>query len=385
MPIGPRCRPRPPRRRRRRRRRARSGPRRRPARPSAASAVVVVQPRRVPVHVAEERLLAVVGHLDRLAGVHREHAGVHVHRQVLAAAEGAADAGEREPHLLGRQAEARHICCWSTCSHWVDDVEVDAAVLGRHREAGLGAEEGLVLHADLVLAGDDDVRLRASRPDVALAHLEVPDQVAVRSQHRRLAAELHDRRRLRVQRLGGTPVAVAERGPGVGDRLQHVVVDDDPGRCPARGLGVVGGHERHRLALVEHDILREHGLVGELQPVAQLARHVVGGQHGVDARDSERPADVERADAGVRVRAAQRDAPQHVVHPEVAAVGELAGDLQRAVGSRRVGRRRRRRCRGGCRRQVVEVVVDVVVTRRPSRAACGRRSRRRGRRRPRRR
>ena len=35
---------------------------------------------------------------------------------------------------------------------------------------------------------------------------------------------------------------------------------------------------------------------------------------------------------GVRVRAAQRDAPQHVVQPQVAAVGELAGDLRRAVG-----------------------------------------------------
>ena len=37
------------------------------------------------------------------------------------------------------------------------DVEVDAALAVRDREARLGAEEGLVLHADLVLAGDDDV------------------------------------------------------------------------------------------------------------------------------------------------------------------------------------------------------------------------------------
>ena len=42
------------------------------------------------------------------------------------------------------------------------DVEVDAAVLGGDGEAGLRAEEGLVLHADLVLAGDDDVGRRPS-------------------------------------------------------------------------------------------------------------------------------------------------------------------------------------------------------------------------------
>ena len=71
----------------------------------AGRAVLVAHPGRVAVHVPEERLLAVVGHLDRLAGVQRQHARVHVHGQVLAAAERAADPGQHQPDLLRRQAE----------------------------------------------------------------------------------------------------------------------------------------------------------------------------------------------------------------------------------------------------------------------------------------
>ena len=48
----------------------------------------------------------------------------------------------------------------------------------------------------------------------------------------------------------------------------------------------------------------------------------------------------------MRVRAAQRDAPEHVVHPQVAGVGELAGDLEGAV-RRAPGCRRCRRPAGG--------------------------------------
>ena len=152
-----------------------------------------------------------------------------------------------------------------------------------------------------------------------------------------LAAVLDDRRGLRVQ-VGHRPArAVAEGVARVGDRLEHLVVDGDPRAGPSRRLGMVGRDQRDRLALVEHGAPGEHRLVGDLQPVEQLARHVVGGQHREDAGHSQGRADVQRPDAGVRVRAAQRDAPQHVVHPEVAAVGELAGHLQRPVGTRRVG------------------------------------------------
>jgi hypothetical protein len=56
------------------------------------------------------------------------------------------------------------------------DEEVDAAVLGGHGQPGLGAEEGLVLHADLV--GPLDLYL-ADGALVAVAEVDAPDEVAV--------------------------------------------------------------------------------------------------------------------------------------------------------------------------------------------------------------
>ena len=59
------------------------------------------------MHVAVERLLAAVRHLHRPARAQGEHAGVDLHVDVLARPERAADPGERDPHLLLGQAEAR--------------------------------------------------------------------------------------------------------------------------------------------------------------------------------------------------------------------------------------------------------------------------------------
>ena len=75
-----------------------------------------------------------------------------LHRDVLAPAERAADAGEREAHLLDRQVEAGRDLVAVDVQPLRRDPEVDAAVLGRHREPGLRPEERLVLHPDLVLA-----------------------------------------------------------------------------------------------------------------------------------------------------------------------------------------------------------------------------------------
>ena len=75
-----------------------------------------------------------------------------LHRQVLAAAEGAADAGQRHPDLVLGQAEHGRDLPQVGVQPLGGDVEVDAAVLGGHREARLGAEERLVLHAEDVLA-----------------------------------------------------------------------------------------------------------------------------------------------------------------------------------------------------------------------------------------
>ena len=269
--------------------------------------MLVAQLRRVAVDVPEERLLAPVDHLHRPAGVQREHAGVGLHRDVLAPAERAADARQREAHLLHRQVEAGGDLVAVHVQPLGRDPEVDPAVLGRDRQAGLRPEEGLVLHPDLVLAADHDVGLAGL---VAVRDVDVAQQVAGRMQRRRVGRE---------------------RVLGVGQRLEHLVVDLDPVGGAARGLGMVGGDDRHRLALVADLGEREHGLVVMLEPVRLAPRHVLVRQHRVHAGDRERGAELDPADARAGVRRAQRRAPQHVLGPHVRRVGELALDLRDAV------------------------------------------------------
>ena len=123
----------------------------------ARRAVLGPDLRRVPVDVADERLLAAVDELHRAARVQREHRAVDLHREVLAAAERAADAGEVDAHLLGREAEARRDLVAVDVQPLRRDVDVDAALAVRDREPRLGAEERLVLDPDLVDALDRDL------------------------------------------------------------------------------------------------------------------------------------------------------------------------------------------------------------------------------------
>ena len=289
-------------------------------RPVPGRAVLEVHPRRVAVDVAVERLLAGVDHLHRPVRPQRQQAGVDLHRDVLAGAERAADAGERQAHLLLRQAEAGRDLPPVDVQPLRGDVEVDPAVLGRHGQPGLRPEEGLVLHPDLVVAGDDHVGrgvgVAAADPDA--------------SQHVAAAGVVVLRRGLVDQRGRGV-----QGGGHVRDRRQRLVVDDDAGGGATGGLRVVGGDDRHRLAGVAHLVDREDGLVGDLEAVGRRSGHVLVGQHGCHPGGGDRSRDVEGADAGAGVRAAQRDAPEHVLHPGVGGVGELAGDLADAVRAQR--------------------------------------------------
>src|SRR5690606_17449730 len=170
------------------------------------------------------------------------------------------------------------------------DVEVDAAVLLRHGQAGLGAEEGLVLHAEGVLALDDHVGPLPGRGDVA-AH----DGLAVHDVGVRdvagvvVVAVLVDQ-----DRVGG------ERGRLVGDDGQLAVLDLDLGGGPARGLRVVGGDDRDRFAVVADLAVGEDGRVLDLQAVVlHLGGQVVVRQDGVHARGRQGLAGVDRHNLGV--------------------------------------------------------------------------------------
>ena len=67
--------------------------------------VAVAHPGRMAVHVAEERLLAVVEHLHGALGVQRQQAQVDLQGDVLAGAERPAHAGEGEVNVGGCQAQ----------------------------------------------------------------------------------------------------------------------------------------------------------------------------------------------------------------------------------------------------------------------------------------
>ena len=59
---------------------------------------------------------------------------------------------------------------------------------------------------------------------------------------------------------------------GVGQRLEHLVLDADRVGGVARRLGVVGGDDRDRLALEAHVLPGQHGLVGVLEAVGAAGR-----------------------------------------------------------------------------------------------------------------
>ena len=85
----------------------------------ARGAVLEAHARRVTVHMPDERLRPPVDDPHGAARVQRQQCAVDLHREILAAAERAAHAGEVDAHLLG--ARPRHGATWSrsTCSHCV--------------------------------------------------------------------------------------------------------------------------------------------------------------------------------------------------------------------------------------------------------------------------
>ena len=235
-----------------------------------------------------------------------------LHREVLAAAERAADAAEHELHALRREREALGELVAVDVQPLGRDVQHDAALAVGHRETRLRPEEGLVLHPDLVAPADDDVGGR-----VGLAVLD----------HAPCAAGC------RPRAARGAPGAIAASGSVTGSSTSYATAIASAARRAVSGWSaatIATGSPLKRTSGCG-----EHGLVGVLEPVRLAAGHVGVGEDGVDARHRGRGGGVERADAGARVRAAQRRAPEHPVGAEVGRVGELAAHLRDAVGAQR--------------------------------------------------
>ena len=241
------------------------------------------------MHVAEKRLVARVDHLHRPPRAQGEHGAVDLHREVLAAAEGAADAGKVDPNLLGLEAEARRDLVPVDVEPLRGDVDVDAPLPVRDGEARLGTEEGLVLDAELVVPLDGHVApgVRVPAPD---------DDVADDVRARVVAVPVPIGRTLGVQRR------LLEGALHVHHGLERLVLDDDPCRGSPRLLRLLGGDERDRLAVEAHALGGEHGLVGELEPVGLAAGDVGLRQNGVHSRHGHGGRHVDR-NGCVRARA----------------------------------------------------------------------------------
>ena len=198
-----------------------------------------------------------------------------LHREILAAAERAADPGEVDPHHLRRQPEAGRDLVAVDVQPLGRDVDVDAALAVGDGQPRLRPEERLILDADVVDAADGHVPVGVG---IAVADDQVADDVRAVV----LAIAVRHRRPVGMERrlLGGAL--------HVDDRLEQLVLDPDGGGCAARLLRLLGGDERDRLAVVADALGGEHGLVGELEPVCLLAGDVSVRQHGVHARHPHR-------------------------------------------------------------------------------------------------
>lgn len=206
------------------------------------------------------------------------------------------------------------------------DIEVDAAVLRGHGEPGLRSEEGLVLHAEDVLALDDHIGALAGRRHVAADDRLAVDDVRVSDMAAVVVvAALVDKERVR-----------RGRRDLVGDDREFPVLHLDLGGGAAGGLRVVGGDDRDGLAVVADLAVGEDRGVADLQAVvAHLGRQVVVRHDGVDTGCGEGLGRVDGDDLGVGERGAQDLAPEHVLVPHVGRVRELTGDLEGAVRAQR--------------------------------------------------
>ena len=172
--------------------------------------------------------------------------------------------------MLGREAEARRDLVAIDVQPLGRDVDVDAALAVRHGEPRFGAEERLILDADVVDTAHSHVALGVR---VAVADDHVADDVRPLV----VAVAVRHRRAIRMERrLLGRPLHVR-------DRLEHLVLDADGSGGTPRLLRLLRSDERHRLAVVADAVGGEHRLVGELEAVRLLARHVGVREHGVHA------------------------------------------------------------------------------------------------------
>ena len=250
--------------------------------------VPVPQPGRMAVNVPGETFRTAVNHFHRPPGAQGQQAQVYLQAHVLPGSEGPSHPGVMHPHHVVRHPQAGRDLAVVGVGPLGGDMQVHPAPVVGDRQAGFGAQRGLILH-----------------PHLVIAFHRHPPLVFLRAAAHPLPAEhgIFGHRPLRV-----------------GQRLQNFVFDCDGLRRPAGRFRMVGGHQGHRLPPVFHFFGAQHRLVGVLQPEGFASGHVVVDQHGVHAGHGQGGGDVQPGDFRLGVGAAQGGPPQHPLHVQVGGI-----------------------------------------------------------------
>ena len=308
------------------------------------------------------------------------------------------DRGQDRHHVAGVD---RHLVAEPAAEVGGDDPDLVLGQLGDQGDRGAHDVGSLGGHVDRELAGGPvevgdraaALHRRGVRPRVVQRDLRDHVGLGERLVGPLLVADLPVEGDVVVLVL--LVVADHRRAVGLGlgrvdDRRQRVVLDVDRLARVLGDVGVVGDDAGDLLALEAHLVGGQHGLrvIAERRHPGQVAGgHHLAGEDQPDARDLVGLADVDRADAGVRERAAQDLHVQHARQDDVvdvvpaatdeavvldpAAAGAHPADLDLVEGPalgdghlRPPGRQRRQRRRGSAR--------DRARRRCPSRRAPGR-------------
>ncbi len=236
-----------------------------------------------------------------------------LHRQILAAAERAADLRIADRYRVLVELQHRRDLAQVLVQPLpgrLDDERLALVV----RDPGVGLQVRVLLPRRRERAAEHYVRAGERVLDVAFANLLVQQDV-------RAAGRVHQ---LRVR---------LERAQRVADDRKIGVLHLDE-RCTARrGCGIVGHHERHAVAGVAHALAAQHFLIGVDQAVV-VVRNVRGGQHRNHAGERERAGRVDAVDRRVRAVREHRFAVQHVATHEICGIASRARHLRVRVGPR---------------------------------------------------
>src|SRR5690606_30398 len=292
--------------------------------------------RGVPLGVEEQRLLPRVEHLDRTARGLGEQRDVRLPGEVFLTAKAAADERTTDAHrVVGHTEDLGYlvtVLIWDLRADVDGDLLVLLIVAGGHADGALRLKEGVLDRRRVVGPLDDHIGLFEALLDVAVAHLNVLEQVA------------------------GLPLLVDDRSvlaAGI-DRVVHdaerlVLNLDEADRlfCDLRRLRRDNGD---RVAHVANLVAAQAGPVLVDDAVNVLTGDILVREHGMNTGQRLRLAGVDAEDAGVRVIGTLGACIEHAGEDVVVGVAgaarhliyvvraryRLADDLERFDGFRRL-------------------------------------------------